>query len=149
MTARKPRRKAASKAAVKPVGRPTKYSDKVPQQLVDYFLTCAETRPSVSTPVLKETFTVMPTMTGFAKKCGVTTRTLCNWREAHPEFEEAHEYAMAIAADMISQFAINNVYSPSISIFMLKANHGYQDRLEISTDSTIHIVLDDLQKGAI
>jgi hypothetical protein len=149
MAARKKTRgKAAPKKHAK-AGQPTKYTDKMPEALVEYFLTCAETRPSVSVPVLKETFTVMPTMVGFAKKVGVTTRTLLNWREAHDEFEQAYDYAMSIVADMIQQFSINNVWSPSMSVFMLKANHGMQDRIEISTDSTIHIVLDDLQKGAI
>jgi hypothetical protein len=148
MAVRKTRRKAEPKKRAK-AGQPTKYTSKMPQALIDYFLTCAETRPGVGVPVLKETFTIMPTLTGFAKKVGVTTRTLANWKDKHEAFEEAYQYSMAIAADMIQQFSINNVWSPSMSVFLLKSNHGLQDKTVIEHGGPITIILDDLQKGSV
>ena len=138
------RRKPAKKAN----GRPSKYTARMPGLILDYFETCADTQGK-SVPMLKECVNTLPTLSGFARTINVTPRTLNNWAKAHPEFDEAKEHCMAIAADMVSQLALNNIYSPSISMFLLKASYGIQDKQVVEATGQVTIVFDELQKGAI
>jgi hypothetical protein len=146
-------RKTKAKKAVVPktLGRPTKYTNACPAALVTFFSEAAHLKADrngvVSVPVLKETFTRMPTVTGFAQSIGVSVRTVYNWADQYPEFKEALEWANSISADMLLQLSLNNVYSPSMAQFTLKVNHGIGT--DIDDGVTVRIVLDDLQKDAI
>lgn len=47
-----------------------------------------------------------PSMVKFAKKLGVTPRTLRNWREKYPEFDEACEFADEIQDEVLNERAL-------------------------------------------
>ena len=47
-----------------------------------------------------------PTLTKFAIKIGVTPRTITNWRQKYPEFDEACEFADQIQDDILSERAL-------------------------------------------
>ena len=47
-----------------------------------------------------------PSMVKFAKKIGVTPRTLRNWRDKYPEFDEACEFADEIQDEVLNERAL-------------------------------------------
>lgn len=47
-----------------------------------------------------------PTLTKFAIKIGVTPRTVTNWRQKYPEFDEACEFADQIQDDILNERAL-------------------------------------------
>lgn len=47
-----------------------------------------------------------PTLTKFAIKIGVTPRTITNWRQKYPEFDEACEFADQIQDDILNERAL-------------------------------------------
>lgn len=47
-----------------------------------------------------------PSMVKFAKKIGVTARTLRNWRDKYPEFDEACEFADEIQDEVLNERAL-------------------------------------------
>jgi hypothetical protein len=120
----------------------------MPQKLVDFYLSCAGRTTGRSVPVLRESFTRMPSFVGFAMETGVETRTIHNWGDAHPEFREAMDYCNSVAADMVQQFALNNVWSPSMAQFTLKANFGFEDKQIVETTGNVTLHFDDVDKDA-
>jgi hypothetical protein len=71
-----------------------------------------------------------PTLAGFAASIGRSVKDLDNWRDAHPEFEEACQAALAIQADHLVQNASSGKAPPGFAIFMLKNFHGMVDKVE-------------------
>lgn len=47
-----------------------------------------------------------PTLTKFALKIGVSPRTITNWRNEFPEFEEACDFAEEILSDVLDERAL-------------------------------------------
>jgi hypothetical protein len=130
-----------------PVGRPTKYTAKMPEALVAYYTDAADLIKDKSMGELKDQFTFLPTLVRFALSIEVTEQSLQNWARKHPAFREALEFCNKMSADMLQQMSLNGVWSPSQSQFVLKVNHGWVDKVEI--DSTVRVVLDELQKGSV
>jgi hypothetical protein len=121
----------------------------MPQAVVDFYLSCAGSRTTdPSVVVLKETFTRLPTFTGFAISVGVTQRTIYNWAAKYPEFQDAMDYCNAVQDDMLQQFALNGVWNPSMASFVLKAKHAWVDKQVIETHGNVTLYFDDVDKDA-
>jgi hypothetical protein len=134
---------------VKRNGRPPKYDDSMPEKLVDFYLACAGSRSTdPSVPVLKETFNRMPTFVGFAMSVSVTPRTLYNWSDKYPLFQEAMDHCNAIQDDMLQQFSLNGIWNPSMASFVLKAKHAWVDKQTIDTNTNIHLSFDSQDEDA-
>lgn len=70
----------------------------------------------------------------FAGHLEVARRTLYNWLEANPEFQEAKEIADAICEkywiDQYRMAMVNDEGNPTMYIFLMKNLSGWRDRIE-------------------
>lgn len=74
------------------------------------------------------------TIESLAVFLGVTTKTLSIW-EKDAEFGEIIQMAKQRCASSIIDHSLIGTYTPSISMFLLKNNHGYVDKQEVVSDS--------------
>ncbi|MBT0741947.1 terminase small subunit [Campylobacter lari] len=74
------------------------------------------------------------TIESLAVFLGVTTKTLSIW-EKDAEFGEIIQMAKQRCASSIIEHSLIGTYTPSVSMFLLKNNHGYVDKQEVVSDS--------------
>lgn len=103
------------------MARPTKYSSKIPKKVYDFI----ESKTKV---------TVIPTIEGLAVNLNLNQDTLHEWKAIYPEFSEAIKKLLSTQAEMLQTHGLSQKYSTPMSIFLLKNNHGFKDRVE--TDIT-------------
>ena len=117
-----------------PVGRPTSYTEDMPEALLSFF------RVDID-DIIKHNLTsagksniridpkYLPSMIKFCESVGIHQSTLHEWRSKHTEFSEAYAQARQLYEQMILDigFATNSTFAT----FMLKANFGYRDNTEI------------------
>lgn len=117
-----------------PVGRPTSYTEDMPEALLSFF------RVDID-DIIKHNLTsagksniridpkYLPSMIKFCESVGIHQSTLHEWRSKHAEFSEAYAQARQLYEQMILDigFATNSTFAT----FMLKANFGYRDNTEI------------------
>lgn len=117
-----------------PVGRPTSYTEDMPEALLSFF------RVDID-DIIKHNLTsagksniridpkYLPSMIKFCESVGIHQSTLHEWRSKHAEFSEAYTQARQLYEQMILDigFATNSTFAT----FMLKANFGYRDNTEI------------------
>lgn len=103
----------------------TRYKREYCGKVVEYFSRFLEMRDSPVEDDLTERFGMVPvviengkasvqerpcsgypSMVKFAKKLGVTPRTLRNWRDKYPEFDEACEFADEIQDEVLNERAL-------------------------------------------
>jgi len=70
------------------------------------------------------------TIVGLAVYMGVIKETLINYSKDE-EFFDSYKKALNIAENHLVKFSLTGKYNPTVSIFMLKNNHGYKDKQEI------------------
>jgi len=102
-----------SKKSLK-VGRPTKYSPKIVKKANKYLLKCIENDE-------------LPTLEKLALLLGISSRTTFVWRDTHDEFMHAVEQIQNLQIDMLIQKGLNNEYSASMAIFLLKSIHKFRE----------------------
>lgn len=90
------------------------------RQTVLYVRACAES-------------STIPTFSGLARSCGVSTEALNYWRRNHPGSPTAEWLEMVhdAFADALAASALRNLTNPVVSIFSLKARSGWRDTLTI------------------
>ncbi|MBX2682921.1 DNA-packaging protein [Campylobacter lari] len=74
------------------------------------------------------------TIESLAVFLGVTTKTLSVW-EKDADFGELVQMAKQRCASSIIEHSLIGTYTPSVSMFLLKNNHGYVDKQEVVSDS--------------
>lgn len=92
-----------------PAGRPTKYDPKMIRLIQDF---------------LNDSKYVIHTRNGFAKYIGVNEDTLVEWEKVYPAFSAAIKAIMENQQDELITRGLSGKYNPTMSIFLLKANHG-------------------------
>jgi len=102
-----------SKKSIK-VGRPTKYSLKTVKKAKKYLQNCI-------------TNDELPTLEKLALLLGVCSRTMFVWRDEHDEFLQTVEHLQNLQIDMLIQKGLNNEYSASMAIFLLKSIHKFRE----------------------
>ncbi|MBF7047932.1 hypothetical protein IY804_07600 [Campylobacter volucris] len=103
--------------------------DELEQKVDEFFAT--------NTPLAKtkeKTIYAPKTIESLAVFLGVTTKTLSIW-EKDAEFGEIIQIAKQRCASSIIDHSLIGTYTPSISMFLLKNNHGYVDKQEVVSDS--------------
>lgn len=90
-----------------------------------------------------------PSMVKFAKSLNVTTRTLRNWREKYPEFNEACEFADEIQDEVLNERALFGDVDGRVAMKIreLKTNSKKSGEGEGGSGSKLVINLND-DKGA-
>lgn len=129
-------------------GRPSNYKEEYVQEIVTFFEERELFREEIEKKVTKEGELIEvpvkqvngpPTYAGFAKKIGVCLDTLKNWTRAHPEFNAAYEKCRAIQAEHIIQINMENKGNTAFSIFMMKNNHGWTDKVESKVETNVKL----------
>ena len=62
----------------------------------------------------------VPQFSKFARKIGVTLRTLENWRDSKKKFAEAYGECEAIQREMLVDCGLEGRYNSRVTIFMLE-----------------------------
>jgi transposase-like protein len=146
----------------------TRYKREYCGKVVEYFSRFLEMRDSPVEDDLTERFGMVPvviengkasvqerpcsgypSMVKFAKKLGVTPRTLRNWRDKYPEFDEACEFADEIQDEVLNERALFEQVDGRVAMKIreLKANAQKNGDSKGSSGSKLVINLND-DKGA-
>lgn len=96
-------------------GRPTKYTKETPRRVISYIKKCNQ----------KHDF---PTIEHLASELGVGTRILYEWEKLYPDFLQTMDMLRDAQRHMLISGGLTNKYNARFASFLLKANHGMQDR---------------------
>lgn len=96
-------------------GRPTKYTRETPRRVMKYIKKCQEKSDFI-------------TIEHLASELGVGTRTLYAWEKEYSEFQHTMDMLRDAQRDQLIRGGIQNKYNARFASFLLKANHGMQDR---------------------
>jgi hypothetical protein len=121
-------------------GRPTDYLPEYCDQLIEYFE--IEPNREVEIPHLKDGEVVwidykivanrLPVFHEFAKKIGVTHKTLLNWCDSHVEFLQSYTQAKELQKFFLIENGLSNCYNANFAIFTAKNITDMRDRQEIT-----------------
>ena len=116
-------------------GRPTDYTDEMPQRMIDYF-----DKPPTTQIINRRTSTVgkegdeneketvtyrqivneLPTFEAFALSIGHARSTLQKWAEEHPEFSVAYEKCKQLQKRILIHNGLADNYHAGFAIFVAK-----------------------------
>jgi hypothetical protein len=96
-------------------GRPTKYTKETPRRVIHYIKKCQQSDD-------------FPTIEHLSSELGVGTRTLYAWEEAYSDFQHTMDMLRDAQRDLLIRGGLTNKYNSRFASFLLKANHGMQDK---------------------
>lgn len=94
------------------LGRPTKYNEEVISKLKEFIALKAGDQKS------------FPTKEEFAGLIGVNTDTIQEWMKVHEDFSVAIKGLEDLQKSRLMINGLLQNFNPTMSIFLLKANHG-------------------------
>lgn len=106
----------------------TEYKDRYCRKIVEYFYSGCTERNS------KGCLNSIPSYVGFARKIGVTSRTIENWRKKYEEFGEACEECDAMLKETIIGDGLTYHMHANFAKFLLSARYGMREKVEITHD---------------
>ena len=120
-------------------GRPTKYSDDLPERLIEYFDVEAFTAEATDSGKVAMTPAKFPTMARFAARVGISRNTLHRWATEtdengdllKPEFCDAYKRAQDLQEAMLIEGGMAGAFQPSFAIFTAKNVLGWRDKQEL------------------
>ena len=92
----------------------SKYKARYAKEIVEYFTDYAESFEA------KKRRKGVPQFSKFARKIGVTLRTLENWREKYKKFADACEECEAIKRELVVDGGLEEEYNSRFAIFLLE-----------------------------
>jgi len=137
------------------LGQPPKYKKEYCAELINYFASRERTREVEVKTIDRNGIEHVshkvepigpPTIMGFAIELGVARSTLYLWADEYKEFSVAMEMAKDIQGEHIVQNSMEGKSPTAFSIFMMKNNHGWTDRIEQKTEVTAK--LEDIIGGS-
>lgn len=96
-------------------GRPTKYTKETPRRVMHYIKECQKSGD-------------FPTIEDLASELGLGTRTLYAWEKEYPAFQHTMDMLRDAQKHLLISGGLTNKYNSRFASFLLKANHGMQDR---------------------
>lgn len=96
-------------------GRPTKYTNETARRVIGYIKKCTQDND-------------FPTIEHLASVLGVGTRTLYAWEQMHSEFQHTMDMLRDAQRDLLIRGGLTNKFNSRFASFLLKANHGMQDK---------------------
>lgn len=118
---------------------PGKYRKEYAEKLVEYFsipkMVTYWKRKYYKDGRVKEeepitTPPIYPTFEGFAKTIGVTSRTLLNWREKYPSFNDAYERALDMQKDILITNSLGGLYNGNFAKFIASSQFDMVEKSE-------------------
>lgn len=138
-----------------PIGRPTKYSEEMPQALLDFFQAIKEEVLEVEenmalSGVLQWVQKPVdpPLLSGFAISMAVHRDTLHEWARVHTDFSDAMKTAKEIQEWVVARMVSHGAYAPAFGIFMLKNCSDWTDKHEVGLDTPLTLVFDKQDERA-
>lgn len=83
-----------------------------------------------------------PSMVKFAKSLNVTTRTLRNWREKYPEFNEACEFADEIQDEVLNERALFEQVDGRVAMKIRELKQNKRENDEDTSGRKITLVIE-------
>lgn len=105
-----------------PGGRPTKYTESMPDRLKDYV-----------DRGYKGDGDVIPTKAGFAVLAEVCEKTLDNWGAEYPEFLQMLRYLMAKQHQILQNKGLIGDFNSLICKLLLSSDHGHREGTDLTT----------------
>lgn len=96
-------------------GRPTKYTKETPRRVIAYIKKCQQSQEFI-------------TIEQLASELGVGTRSLYGWEKEYGDFLRTMDMLRDAQRDQLLRGGITNKYNARFASFLLKANHGMQDK---------------------
>lgn len=123
------------------IGAPTLYKDSYAQAIIDYFesaqlpgdLAPDDSGPGSCKRATERVYTHMPTLQGFARSIGTSTKVLRDWEMRHAAFGAACARARDVMEEHIARGLASGVYNPTGGMFVAKNLAGWRDRTEVET----------------
>lgn len=91
----------------------------------------------------------LPSIRGFAKFIGVSRKTIYNWRDENPDFEEALEEINQEQLERLINAGLEGSYNPTITKVLLSANHGIRDGVDTNLSGEVKTGFTDEQISRI
>lgn len=120
-------------------GRPTKYTKETPRRVLNYIKKCSQNND-------------FPTIEHLASELGIGTRTLYAWEKEYFEFQHTMDMLRDAQRDLLIRGGLTNKYNSRFASFLLKANHGMQDKqplVHATQNNTFAGVTPELMADAI
>lgn len=112
-------------------GRPTKYTEDMPQRLSAYFTEKEPFEIEIDeSGKAKLKPNKLPTIERFAIEQGVHIDTIYEWASKHQIFSEALRMAVAAQKDMLIQGGLSGAYKDTIARLILSTNHKMSEKTE-------------------
>ena len=120
-------------------GRPTKFEPRYCKMLVDFFSSEHYREVEVEHSNAKgDTWykrelkaNDIPYFSAFARKIGVTHKTLLQWTEHYTEFREAYEVAKQLQEHFLIVNGLQGHYNAAFAIFTAKNILGWRDKRDV------------------
>ena len=112
----------------KVVGRPTSYTDEMPNQVLNYIEN------------YKDNGDIIPSVVGLASVIGVTSKTIILWRKDDDKKEFC--LTLEILEDKQHQALVNGGLSSTFNSTITKLalhNHGYSDKTESKVSADLNV----------
>lgn len=132
-----------------PAGRPTKYTDEMPQSLVDFFSVdldrvvveeIASQGQAVSVTKVKPNR--FPTFERWCANQRISKQTMHTWTQKHPEFMDAYNEAKQLQKDFLLQHGLDGSYNSGFAKFVAINCTDMSDKVEVEQSSEIKVVID-------
>lgn len=125
------------KNTTRTVGQPTKYKPEYCQDIIEFMLAGGDTvykqfvvscGNNAGSEVVDHPIGKLPALfEDFALKVGVSYRTLRNWYDAIPDFQDAYDMAQDCQRSIQMKNGIAGVYPTGPFCFSMKNMHGWVD----------------------
>ena len=132
---------------VNPIGRPTKYTDDLPEKLLKFFNVELDREVLKEVPgkdgviMLSETKpNRLPTVEGFCREIQIAKSTFHDWRRKYPDFSNALGKCKQMQMNHLIQHALEGSYNSGFAKFLAMNISEYRDKVEDSRDNTSNVV---------
>jgi len=127
---------------VKPFGRPTKYTDDMPELLLEFFDVELDREVVKEVPGKEGSFNIietkpnrLPTVEGFCRHHKIAKSTFHEWRKKHTQFSNALGIAKQMQMNHLMQHALEGTYNAGFAKFLAVNISDYKDKVESKVES--------------
>lgn len=119
-------------------GRPTKYTDEMPQSLIDYFTVDPYTEKAIehtdkkgnSWTTYEDVANDIPFFSNWCNSVDISQETMNQWKKSKPEFSEAYKKAKSLQKNFLIINGLRGLYNNTFAIFTAKNITDMEDKTE-------------------
>ena len=137
------------------MGRPTKYTEDLPEKLLAFFDVELDTIREKEVAGKDGMFKVqevvpnrLPTVEGFCKKLKISKSTFHEWVQKYPDFSNALGKAKAMQMNHLMQHTLEGTYNANFAKFLAINISEYREKIETTVEQTninINVDKDDVE----